>query len=103
MKDNYIYVYQNRYDTSIVAKYIDTAKVKKSARFYKNTFPSDMIFTKDDVYTSDEKVDKLTREFNIHYRACIIPLVYLLSTRVDLIVSVHKLEFFSSNTGKVHF
>ena len=62
-----------------------------------------MIFTKSDASTSDEKVDKLTREFNIHYRACIGSLIYLLSTRMDLSFAVHKLENFPSNPGKVHF
>ena len=62
-----------------------------------------MIFTKEDVSTSDEKVEKLTREYNIHYRACIGSLIYLLSTRVDLSFAVHKLAKFSENYGKVHF
>ena len=62
-----------------------------------------MIFTKEDVSISDEKVERLTREYNIHYRACIGSLVYLLSTRVDLSFAVHKLEKFSANPGKVHF
>ena len=59
------------YATSIVDKYMDTAAVKTSKRFYKTTVPSDMIFTKDNVSTSDEQVEKLTREFNIHHRTCI--------------------------------
>ena len=62
-----------------------------------------MIFTKQDVSTSDDQVESLTREYNIHYRACIGSLIYLLSTRVDLSFSVHKLAKFSANTGKVHF
>ena len=62
-----------------------------------------MIFTKEDVSTSDEQVEKLTREYNIHYRACIGSLIYLLSTIVDLRFAVHKLAKFSANTGKVHF
>ena len=70
-KDHYISVVQARYDTSIVAKYLDTDTVNISTKFYKTTFPSDMIFTKDDASTSDEQVDKLTREFNIHCRAFI--------------------------------
>ena len=60
-----------------------------------------MVFTKDDASTSNEKVEKLTREFNIHYRACIGSLIYLLYTRVDFIFTVHQLEKFSSNPGKV--
>ena len=60
IKDHYISVDQAKYATSIVAKYMDTATVKASTEFYKTTLPSDMIFTKDDISTSDEKVDKLT-------------------------------------------
>ena len=103
MNDHSISVHQDRYATSIVAKYLDTATVKASTKFYKNTFPYDMIFTKSDEYTSDEQVEKLTREFNIIYRYCIGSLIYLLSTRMDLSFAVHKLAKFSSNTGKVHF
>ena len=42
-------------------------------------------------------------EFNIHYRSCIISLIFLLFTRVDLSFTVYKLEMFSSNPGKVNF
>ena len=62
-----------------------------------------MIFTKEDVSTSDEQVESLNREYNIHYRACIGSLICLLSTRVDLSFAVHKLAKFSANPGKVHF
>ena len=62
-----------------------------------------MIFTKADASTSDDKVDNLTREFNIHYRACIGSSIYLFSTRVDLSFVVHKLAKFSDNSDKVHF
>ena len=61
MKDHSISVDQARYATSIVAKYLDTATVKASTKFYKTTLPYDMISTKYDTSTSDEKVDKLTR------------------------------------------
>ena len=53
-KDHSIYVDQARYFTSIVAKYLDTAIVKESTKFYKTTLPSDMILSKDDTPTSDE-------------------------------------------------
>ena len=71
--------------------------------FIRPLFPSDMIFTKSDASTSDEQVEKSTRELNIHYRACIGSLIYLLSTRVDLSFAVHKLAKFLLNPGKVHF
>ena len=69
-KDHYISVYQARCDTSIVDRYFDTATVKTSSNVYKNTLKSDMIFTKDNESNSDEQVEKLTREFSIHYSAC---------------------------------
>ena len=71
LKDHSISVDQARYTTTIVAKYLDTATVKISNKFYKTKLPADMIFTKEDVSTSDEKIEKLTRGYNIHYRACI--------------------------------
>ena len=38
LKDHSISVYQAIYDTSIVAKYLDTATVKVSKTFHKTTF-----------------------------------------------------------------
>ena len=90
MKDHYIYVDKARYATSIVAYYLDTTKVKASKKFYKTAS------------TSDEQVEKLSREFNFHYRSCIGSLIYLLSTRVDLSFAVNELENFSSNPNQVH-
>ena len=99
MKYHSISADQAKYATSFVAKYFDTVTVKASNKFYKTTLPADMIFTKEDVSTSDEQVENLTREFNIHYRACIGSLIKLLSTRVDLSFAVHKLAKFSANPG----
>ena len=52
---------QARYATSIMAKYLYTATVTRSTKFYNTTLPYDMIFTRDDESTSDEKFEKLTR------------------------------------------
>ena len=82
---------------------MDNVTVKVSTKFYKNTFPADIIFIKEYVSTSYEQVVKLTREYNNNYRACIGSLIYLLSTRVDLSFAVNKLEKFSASPGKVHF
>ena len=71
LKNHSISVDHARYATYIVAKYFDNATVKVSNNFYKTIFPDDMIFTKEYVSISDEKVEKLTKEYNIHYRACI--------------------------------
>ena len=95
VKYHSISVDQARYATSIVEKYFDTATVKVITKFYKTTLPADMIFTKEDVSTSYEQVDKLTGEYNIQYRSCMGSLIYLLSIRVDLSFSVHKLAKFS--------
>ena len=86
-----------------VTKYLNTATVKASRKCYNTTQTYDMIFTKAGASTSDEQVETLTRESIIHYRDCIGSLIYLLSTRVDLSFTVHKLAKFSSNPGKVHF
>ena len=98
-----ISVDQARYATYIVAIYLDTATVKLSKKFYKTALPAYMIFTKEDLSTSNEQVEKLTREFNIHYRACIASLIYILSRRVYLSFSVHKLAKFSANSGEALF
>ena len=58
IKDHSISVDQDIYATSIVEKYLDTSTVKSSKKFYKTTLSSDMIFTKADASTSDEKVEK---------------------------------------------
>ena len=47
-----ISVDQARYATSVVDKYLDTAKFNTSTIFNKTTFPYDMIFVKDDVSTN---------------------------------------------------
>ena len=103
MKDHSIYVDWARYATSIVAKYYYTSTLKAYKQNYNNTLTSEMIFTEADVSTSDEQVEKLTREFNIHYISFIRSLIYLLSTRVDLSFAVHKLAKFSTDPGKVLF
>ena len=59
MKDHSISVDQARYTNYIVAKYLDTATVKASTKFYKTTLPYDRIFTKADTSTSDEQIEKL--------------------------------------------
>ena len=100
MKGNSVYVDQARCATSVVSKYLDTVTVKESTKFYKTTLPYDMILTKADASTSDEQVEKLTREFNIHYRSCIGSLIYLLYTRVDLSFAVQKLAIFQQTLLK---
>ena len=77
MKDHCVSVDQARYATSIVDQYLDTDIVKASTKFFNITFPYYMIFTKADASTRYEQVNKLTRELNILYRACIGSLIYL--------------------------
>ena len=59
LKFHSISVDQARYAISVVAKYLNNATVKKSKFFYNTTVPSDMIFTNDDISTSDNKAEKL--------------------------------------------
>ena len=47
LKDYSVSVNQDRNSTYIVEKYLDTATVKVSTKFYKTTLPDDMIFTKE--------------------------------------------------------
>ena len=56
LKGHSISMDQDRCATSIVAKYLDTATIKVRIKFYNTTLPADMIFTKEDVSTSDEQV-----------------------------------------------
>ena len=42
-------------------EYLDTATFKVSNKFYKTTLPADMIFNKEDVSTSDDQIEILTR------------------------------------------
>ena len=69
MRDHSISVDQTKYATFIVTEYLDTATIQASTKFYMTTLPSDMIFTRYDTSTSDEQVEKLTRDFKIHYRS----------------------------------
>ena len=103
MKDHSVSVDQDRYTTSNVEKYSDTATIKAGTTFYKTKLPVYMILTKEAISNSDEQVEKLTKEFRIHYRACIGSLIYLLSTIVDLSFAVHKLAKLSASHGKLHY
>ena len=62
IKDYSISVDQDRYVTSGVSKYIDTSTIKENSEFHKTTLHHDMVFTKEDAYTSYEKVEALSRE-----------------------------------------
>ena len=46
LKDNYISVDQDRYATSIVSNYLDTATTKENPKFHKTNLPHDIVFTK---------------------------------------------------------
>ena len=100
MKDHSVSVDQARYATSVVSKYLDTAPVKASKKFYKTTFPSDIILTKSNSSTNDEQVEKLTMELNINYRYCIVSLIYLPSTTVDLIFQYTSYQSFHKTLVK---
>ena len=96
-------MYQAIYDTSVVAKYPDTATIKENSNFRNNTLHHYIIFTKEYASTIDEQVEMFSREYRIHYRDCVVLLIYLFYTIVYLCFAAHKLKMFSSNPGKLHF
>ena len=53
INDHSISVYQSRYATSGVTKYLDTATIKENSNFHKTTLTHDMISTKQYASTSD--------------------------------------------------
>ena len=56
INDHSILVYQDRYATYIMDKYLYTMTVKISKTFYKNILPYNIIFIKYDVSTSNDQV-----------------------------------------------
>ena len=94
LKDHSFLVHQDIYATSAVAKCLDTVPVDTSEKLNKTNFQYYIIFIKNNPSTRYNQVEKLTREFNINYRACIGSFIYLFSNRVDLIFEVHKLAKF---------
>ena len=60
LKDDYISVDKASYDTSVVAKYIDTATIKLNSKFHKATLTHDMILTKEDPSISYKQVGVLS-------------------------------------------
>ena len=94
IKYHSISVDQAGYATYVVVKYINTVIIKENSKFHETTLPHYMIFTKEDASTSDEQVGVLFREYNIHYRACVVSLIYILSTRVDLFLQYTSWQSF---------
>ena len=45
LKDHYITVDQDRYDTSVVAKYLDTTTIKENPKSHMTNLHHDMVFT----------------------------------------------------------
>ena len=56
LKGNYISVDRVRYDTYVVAKYINTSTMKENSKFRKTNLYHNMIFTKEDDSTSYKQV-----------------------------------------------
>ena len=94
---------QARYATSVVANYIDTATIKENSKFHRTTLPHDMIFNKADANTSDEQVELLSREYNIHCRAFVGSLIRIFLQEWIYVLRYTIWKKNSSNDGKVHF
>ena len=69
LKDQYISVDQNGYDTSFIAKHSDNSTIKENSKLHRTNLPHGMILTKEDTSTSYGKVEFLCIQYNIHYRA----------------------------------
>ena len=52
-------MYQARNAKSVVVKYLNTTTIIENTKFYNTTLTNDMIFTKGNVSTIDEKVKLL--------------------------------------------
>ena len=65
-------MYQAIYATSVIENYLYTTTTKENSKFHKNTLPHDIIFTKEDASNSYEKMGVFSREYNIHYRVCVV-------------------------------
>ena len=64
----YISLDQARCATFVVAKYLDTSTIKGNPKFHNTTLPKYIILTEEYASNSDEQVEILSRECNIHYR-----------------------------------
>ena len=94
---------QARYATSIFSNYLDTTIIKENSKYHKTILPHDIIFTKENAFTSDEKVEVLSTDNKINYIFFVGSFIYILSARVDLYFTLHKRRKFLSNPGKVNF
>ena len=45
LKDHYISMDQDRYDTAVFATYLDTTIIKENSKLHKTTLPHDMILS----------------------------------------------------------
>ena len=77
LKDHSIPLDQDGYDTSVAAKYLETATIKDNSKFHKTNLPHDIIFIKEYASIGDEKVEVLYIEYNIHYQACVGSFIYI--------------------------
>ena len=59
LKDYSASVYQDRHDTAVVSKYLDTDTIKENSKFYQTTLPHDIMLKKEDDYASYEQVESL--------------------------------------------
>ena len=69
---------QARHTLSVAVKYLDTTTIKENSKFYKNTLPHDMIFTKEDTSTNDEQVEVMSKEHITRYKVCVESFIYIL-------------------------
>jgi len=94
---------QRRYCLSILKKYLDTAGCPRNNSLVTTPLPLDFIPTSEDCSLDKKEVTNLEEEFNFEYASCIGSLIYLTTTRTDILFAVNKLAKFSKSPGRTHF
>ena len=93
---------QNHYAQSVLKRFLNAAKVKESRKFYNTPLPCDFIATSDLQAKDEKESEKIQKEYNIDYRACIGCLLYLSYTHPDIIFAVNKLAKYGIKPGEYH-
>ena len=80
IKEYSISVDQVRYTPAVVSTYINTVTIKENSEYHNTNLPHDMVFSKEDISSSDSEEEVLYIEYKTHHRACVVSLTYILYT-----------------------
>ena len=87
LNDHSISVYQDIYMLYLLLKKSKHCYNNNKSKFHKNNLSHDRKCNKEDASTSDEPVEVLSIEYNIHFRACV---------RLD-ILTLHLLSYVTTD------